>query len=99
MGHWKGRFGADIIDFDYDTLVNTPQRAAAELFRRLGLQWEPRFLDFPRTTDPVKTASVWQVREPLYQHASGRARHYERELAPLRAYLHDLLGGTGATGG
>jgi hypothetical protein len=35
----------------------------------------------------VKSASVWQVREPLYQRSSGRARHYARELAPLAAYL------------
>ena len=35
----------------------------------------------------VKTASVWQVREALYQRSSGRARHYTRELADLAAYL------------
>jgi hypothetical protein len=34
----------------------------------------------------VKTASVWQVREALYQRSSGRARHYAPELA---AYLAD----------
>jgi len=35
----------------------------------------------------VKTASVWQVREPLYQRSSGRWRHYARQLEPVRAYL------------
>jgi hypothetical protein len=39
----------------------------------------------------VKTASVWQVREPLYQSSSGRARHYARELAALTEDLADLL--------
>jgi len=39
----------------------------------------------------VKTASAWQVREPLYRRSSGRWRNYERQLAPLRDYLAGLL--------
>jgi len=38
----------------------------------------------------VKTASVWQVREPLYLRSSGRWRNYARHLAPLREYLGEL---------
>ena len=41
----------------------------------------------------IKTASVWQVREPLYQSSSGRARHYATQLAALRDSLADLLPG------
>ena len=54
-----------------------------------GIKVSP--LERPRTAGAVKTASVWQVREPLYRRASGRARHYSQEVAPLRAYLSDLL--------
>jgi tetratricopeptide (TPR) repeat protein len=87
MAHWKQLYGASIIDFDYDRFVKSPEPTAAQLFESLGLGWDARFLDFPSRSRSVRTASVWQVREPLYQHASGRARHYERELAPLRAEL------------
>ena len=38
----------------------------------------------------IKTASAWQVREPLYRRSSGRARHYAGELVQLRDYLADL---------
>jgi hypothetical protein len=34
-----------------------------------------------------KTASAWQV-GPLYQHSSGRARNYQRQLSALRDYLN-----------
>jgi hypothetical protein len=37
-----------------------------------------------------KTASVWQVREPLYRRSSGRWRNYAPHLDKLRAYLEDL---------
>jgi tetratricopeptide (TPR) repeat protein len=95
MAHWKGLFGADIIDFDYDEFVRAPAATGARLFAALGWQWDPRALEFPHTDRVVKTASLWQVREPLYRHASGRARHYEHELAQLREYLADLLPAAG----
>ncbi len=91
MAHWQQLYGGDIIDLDYDHLVRDPDVAGAALFGALGLPWDRTCLDFARARRSVKTASVWQVREPLYRHASGRSRHYARELAPLRAYLADLL--------
>ena len=98
MDYWRQLFGAAIIDFDYDAFVGAPEPTAAALFGALGLDWDPRVLEFPRAARPVRTASLWQVREPLYGHASGRARHYEAELAPLREPLADLLPAPGPAG-
>jgi hypothetical protein len=53
----------------------------------LGLEWDERCLEATPAGRAVRTASVWQVRAPLYQRSSGRARHYVRELSALRAYL------------
>jgi hypothetical protein len=53
----------------------------------LDLEWEDSLLDFAQTDRAVKTASVWQVRQPLYARASGRWRNYERHLGPLRDAL------------
>jgi hypothetical protein len=38
----------------------------------------------------VRTASLWQVRQPLYQRSSGRWRHYRDELGELLDYLREL---------
>ena len=87
MSHWRAVFGDDIVDFDYDRFVAAPAATAAKLLGSLGLGWDERCLAPPAIERPVKTASVWQVREPIYQRSSGRARHYAAQLAPLRAYL------------
>ncbi len=63
---------------------------AAPVFSALGLHWDPQFLERSSSAQSVKTASVWQVREPLYLHSSGRSRHYPQQLAALRSYLADL---------
>ena len=46
-------------------------------------------LAFQDNTAPVATASSVQVRQPIYRTSVERWRHYERELAPLRALLVD----------
>lgn len=90
MAHWKSLYGADILDFDYDTLVREPRPAVQRLLSFCGLPWEEGCLAFERVNNSVRTASVWQVRQPLYQHSSGRWRHYERHIAALRAALGEI---------
>ncbi len=86
MRHWKALY-PDILDLDYDALVADPRPAVERLLAFCGLDWEEGVLDFHRSATAVRTASVWQVREPLYQRSSGRWRNYERHLDGVRAIL------------
>lgn len=83
MAHWKDLHGDSIIDFDYDTFVRDPEPAVRRLLDFLGLPWHQGCLDFHRRRSTVKTASYWQIRQPLHTAASGRWRHYSRHLAPM----------------
>ena len=87
MAHWKSLYGADILDFDYDTFVREPEASTRRLTDFCGLDWEDACLSFHTAARAVKTASVWQVRQPVYRQSSGRWRNYERQLEPLRQYL------------
>ena len=87
MAHWQSLYADDILELDYDGLVADPRPALQRLLDHCGLQWEEACLDFHQGKGIVKTASVWQVREPLYQRSSGRWRHYERHLGALRSAL------------
>ena len=87
MAHWKGLFEADIVEFNYDQFVHAPQAAGERLFASLGLDWHDRYLAPAPEGRPIRTASVWQVREQVYRRSSGRARHYATQLGALRSYL------------
>ncbi len=89
IAHWKVLYGADIFDLDYDALVREPRPAIERLLTFCGLEWEEACLSFEQSARAVKTASVWQVRERLYQRSSGRWRNYAAQLAPLEAQLRD----------
>lgn len=87
MAHWKTLYADDIVDVDYDDLVRDPQPAVEHLLKSCGLPWDDGVLEFHRRRMPVKTASVWQVREPLHSRSSGRWRHYEKQLKSLEPLL------------
>jgi tetratricopeptide (TPR) repeat protein len=91
MAHWRSLYPGDIYEFDYDDFVREPRRNVEALLAFLGLDWSDDCLAFHQRTNAVKTASVWQVREPLYRRASGRWRNYSKELEPAREILADLL--------
>ena len=83
MAHWKGLFGDSIFDADYDAYVQDPRGVTERLLAFAGLEWHDGCLDFHLNANRVRTASVAQVRQPLYRKSSGRWRNYERQLEPL----------------
>ncbi len=87
MQHWKSIAPNQILDVSYEALVASPEVEIRRALEFLGLPFEPGCLEFYRSEAPVRTASVWQVREPLYQRATGRWRNYEKHLGPLMRAL------------
>ena len=80
MAHWKRLYPNDIFDIGYDELVRDPGPVINELLGFLGLDWEDGVLGFHRSRSPVKTASVWQVRQPLHSRSSGRWKNYRSQI-------------------
>ena len=85
MTHWKSLYPNDIFDLDYDELVREPKPVIRSLLDFLGLEWDDGLLDFHRGSAAVKTASVWQVRQPLHPRSSGRWLNYRAQLEPIAA--------------
>jgi Tfp pilus assembly protein PilF len=87
MEHWRGLFSASIFDVDYDAYVQDPRAVTERLLAFLGLDWHEGCLEFQKNATRVRTASVAQVREPIYRKSSGRWKNYERQLAALAPAL------------
>ncbi|MEZ5498347.1 MAG: sulfotransferase [Steroidobacteraceae bacterium] len=83
MAHWKALYGESMLELDYDALVREPEPEVRQLLAFCGLGFDPACLRPELTRTAVRTASVWQVREPIHAESSGRWRHYRQQLAPL----------------
>lgn len=87
MSHWMSLYPSDIHSFDYDAFVMNPEPELARVLDFLELEWNADWMRFHLQSNTVKTASFWQVRQPLNAESLGRWRHYEMFLAPLREAL------------
>ena len=80
---WVEALPDKIRKVSYEALVEDPESTLIELFTWLGEDWNPACLDFHTLNNSVRTASVWQVREPLGSSRKGRWRLYEEPLREL----------------
>jgi tetratricopeptide (TPR) repeat protein len=77
MAHWGAVIPQSaMLEVAYENVV-----------AHLGLEWDANCLDFHQAGRQVRTASVAQVRQPIYQSSIGRWRAYEPFLGPLVAAL------------
>src|SRR5262249_48811093 len=82
MAHWGKLFPINFLDSDYATVVAEVEAGARRLIVSGGLEWEEGCLEFYRPQRLVKTASLEQVRRPIYDSSVSRWRKYERHLGP-----------------
>jgi hypothetical protein len=87
IAHWRNVLPATIHDIDYEETVNDLDTVARRLVEACGLEWEPACLEYHKLARPVRTASVTQVRQPVYKQSVARWKNYERELGDLFAKL------------
>lgn len=83
MQHWRELMPESILDVGYSQLVSRPEQELRRVCRFLDLDWRAEMLDFRDAPARVRTASVWQVRQPLYTRSLGRWRHYAGHLGAL----------------
>jgi hypothetical protein len=85
MNHWRAVLPVPIHEVDYEETVNDLESVARRLISAAGLDWEPACLEFHRTERPIRTASVAQVREPVYRRSLSRWKNYEPALGKMFA--------------
>jgi tetratricopeptide (TPR) repeat protein len=87
MNHWRTVLPMPIHEVVYERLVDDFDAEGPRLVAACGLEWEPGCRQFHETVRPVRTASVTQVRQPLYRKSLERWKNYESPLADLFACL------------
>jgi tetratricopeptide (TPR) repeat protein len=84
MRHWQRVLPEGVmLDVRYEDVVADLEGQARRLIAHCGLEWEDRCMEFHQTQRPVQTASVTQVRQPIYKNSVGRWRPYRHQLRPL----------------
>jgi tetratricopeptide (TPR) repeat protein len=85
--HWKRLLLNRMLEVQYEELVENPEVIVRRMLGWLSLEWEDACLRFHQNSRPVRTASVVQVRQPVYRGSVGRWKAYEPFLGKLLEQL------------
>ncbi|HTT08594.1 MAG TPA: sulfotransferase [Gammaproteobacteria bacterium] len=87
MRHWHAVMPGQILDIQYEDVVDNTEVESKRMIHFFGLEWDSRCLAFYARKGNIRTASKWQVRQPIYKHSKERWRNYEPYLHPLKELL------------
>ena len=79
--HWED-IGIDWLDLSYEDFVMDFDKGVSSLLDFIGVGYDPACLEFYKSKSCVKTASLSQVRKPLYTSSVGRWKNYDAFLKP-----------------
>jgi tetratricopeptide (TPR) repeat protein len=89
MDHWRRTAPIEIHDVHYEELIADTAAVARNLTAACGLEWDDVCLEYHKSRRTVKTASSWQVRQPVYRSSIGRWKRYQAHISPLVSVLGD----------
>jgi tetratricopeptide (TPR) repeat protein len=82
--YWRSVLPPETLLFvPYAELIADQEKWTRIIIDFLGLEWDPRCLQFHETGRAILTASFWQARQKIYSHSVGRWRKYEKFIGPL----------------
>lgn len=90
MEHWKNTLDVKIHDSVYEELTANPEPHIRALIDHIGMPFNDACLEPHKTKKNVHTASIAQVRNPIYRSSNQRWKNYEKHIGPMLELLADV---------
>lgn len=91
MGHWRTVFPDGFLETDYESLVEDQEAGSRKLIEYIGLPWDDVCLKFYESDRLVRTASITQVRQPIYKTSVAKWMPYQEWIPDLIDPLTELM--------
>ena len=88
MEFWKNKFNNKIYDIEYEKLVENPEEEIKNLVNFCEIGWDKQYLNFYKNKKTVSTASLSQVRSPLYKTSIKKWEKFGEELNLLKKLIN-----------
>ena len=87
MVFWKNKFNDYIFDLSYEELINNQKEVTQKLLNFCELSWDENCLNPHKNKKTVSTASLAQVRSPIYKTSVKKWKKYDEELTELKKLI------------
>ena len=83
MEYYKKTFNKEILNINYEEIISDSKKEIKRILEYLELNFEKNCLEFHKNKRPVHTASLVQVRKPLYKSSINQWSKYKNFIKPL----------------
>ena len=77
MNFWNKSISKDILNIDYEELVNSKENTIKKIINYCGLKWSEKCLNHHNYVSPIKTLSLNQANKPIYSSSIGSSNNYD----------------------
>tara|TARA_Y100000590_G_scaffold51625_1_gene54225 strand:+ start:7715 stop:9310 length:1596 start_codon:yes stop_codon:yes gene_type:complete len=84
INYWKNKYENFIYEIDYENLINNKILETKKLFNFCNLDWSDDIFNYYKTGKIIRTASLYQVRKPIYKTSVNISKNYLNYLTFLK---------------
>ena len=93
MEQLQNELQIEMLDAHYEQTTSDPEPSIRRMLEHVGLPFDEACMNFHKSKKSVHTASVSQIRQPLYTSSTQRWKNYEKHIGPLIDKLGHLVEG------
>ena len=87
MDFWDKKYKSDIYHLSYENLINNKEQQIKELLKFCELEWDENCLNPHQNKKAVATASLAQVRSPIYKSSIEKWKNFDFGLGELKEII------------
>ncbi len=87
MSFWNDQFKDEIYNLSYENLIYNKEMEVKKLLKFCRLEWDENCLNPHKNKKPVGTASLAQIRTPIYQSSINKWKNVDNELNDLKKII------------
>lgn len=91
MAHWRQIIDIPVLEVRYEDVVDDQAEQSRRIVEFCGLPWDDACLDFHESGRLTRTASLDQVKQPIYRSSMQRWKRFESHLGVLTRQLDDAV--------
>lgn len=89
MEFWKKKLPEEIYNLSYEKLIENQISETQKLLKFCNLSWDENCLKPHENKKIVSTASLEQIRKPIYSDSVQKWKKYENELSELKKIIYE----------
>ena len=87
MDFWNETYPKDIYNLSYEKVVSDQENETKKLLEFCKLDWDKNCLNPHKNKKTVATASLAQVRSPIYKSSIKKWENYSESLTELKGLI------------